>query len=61
MCAINPRFKKRIIFDFYTASPKGTEEDFINAVLEYSLQTEQTINKYGDIRVHVKESKEEAE
>ena len=60
MCAINPRFKKRIIFDFYT-SHDMTEEQFINHCLHYCLQSEQTINKYGNIRVHVKETEDEAE
>lgn len=60
MCAINPTHKKRINFDFYTSHPL-TKEQFEAAIIEWSLKMEQTLNQYGTIRVHVKESKEEAD
>jgi hypothetical protein len=60
MCAINPLHKKRIIFDFYT-SHQMTKENFDKFILEWSLSTEQILNTFGNIRVHVKETEEEAD
>ncbi len=60
MCAINPLHKKRILFDFYTSHP-FEKEKFDSAVIEWCLKMEQTLNKYGTIRVHVKETEQEAE
>ena len=60
MCAINPIHKKRINFDFYTSHPVEKEK-FEAAVIEWCLKMEQTLNQYGTIRVHVKETEQEAE
>lgn len=60
MCAINPKRKKRIIFDFYT-SIDMPEDIFEQAILFVVTSAEQRINRRGDIRVHVKETKQEAE
>lgn len=60
MCAINPLHKKRIIFDFYT-SHLMTKDEFDKHIIEWSLVSEQTLNKYGEIRVHVKETEQEAD
>ena len=60
MCAINPLHKKRIIFDFYT-SHQMTKEKFDDFVLAWSLQQEQLCNEYGHIRLHIKETDQEAE
>jgi len=59
MCAINPKHKKRLLFDFYTSieMPEGKFED---DVLKWALEQEQLLNKYGIIRVHVKETTQEA-
>ena len=61
MCAINPKHKKRVLFDFYTAHPTMTAEDFDRAVLEWVLDMEMSFNKFADIRLHVKETKQEAD
>ena len=61
MCAINPVHKKRILFDFYSTSPVLTEKEFKESVLKWTLTVEQTINTYSTIRVHVKETDQEAE
>lgn len=61
MCAINPRFKKRLILDVYTAHPTMTEEEFELLVLDQSLMAEELLNKNFKLRWHLKESKEEAE
>lgn len=60
MCAINPLHKKRIIFDFYT-SHQMTKEAFETGIASYVLQEEQRLNTFGDIRVHVKETEQEAD
>lgn len=60
MCAINPLHKKRLIFDFYTSHPM-TKEAFDKSLLELALREEQRLNAFGKIRVHVKETKQEAE
>ncbi len=60
MCAINPLYKKRLIFDFYTSHPM-IKEDFDKFVMEWALKQEQNANKYGNIRLHVKETEQEAD
>lgn len=60
MCAINPLHKKRIIFDFYTSHPM-TKEQFEKLLIEWSLREEQRLNAFGKIRVHVKETDQQAE
>ena len=62
MCAINPKHKKRMILDFYTSHPQMTRKKFEEYVYKWSLKTEQTINTLSpSIRVHVKETEQEAE
>jgi hypothetical protein len=61
MCAINPLHKKRVLFDFYTAHLTMTKEDFDKAVIEWCLDMEIGFNRFADIRLHVKETKDEAE
>lgn len=48
------------MFDFYTAH-KMSQEEFEEIVVDVSLKAEQTINAYGSIRVHVKETTLEAD
>lgn len=60
MCAINPLHKKRIIFDFYTSHPMS-KATFDEAVAIVSLTAEQQINSHGTLRVHIKETEQEAE
>ncbi len=60
MCAINPLHKKRLLLDLYT-SHKMTQEEFEAHVLEWALKQEQTINTFGNIRVHVKETEQQAD
>lgn len=60
MCAINPLRKKRIIFDFYTSHPM-TKRSFDKSIIEWSLREEQRLNAFGKIRVHVKETKQQAD
>lgn len=60
MCAINPRFKKRMIFDFYTSHPDMTETEFKTAIIGWCLDMEINMNNYGAIRCHVKETEQEA-
>lgn len=50
-----------MVFDFYTSFSTMTKEDFEKDILEWCLEMEQTLNKYGHIRVHVKETEQEAE
>lgn len=61
MCAINPVHKKRIIFDFYTSDSRVIKEDFERDVLEWCLEREKEMNRYGKIRCHVKETEQEAD
>jgi hypothetical protein len=61
MCAINPRHKKRINFDFYTGHDM-TAERFEEIVTDIILRHELDINSaHGDIRVHAKESDQQAD
>ena len=60
MCAINPVHKKRIIFDFYT-SEKIPWKKFKARVLDIALATELDINTNTRLRVHVKETGQEAD
>lgn len=60
MCAINPLHKKRILFDFYTSHPMS-KEAFDKSLTEWCLREEQRLNAFGKIRVHVKETDQEAE
>lgn len=62
MCAINPRFKKRILFDFYTSHPTMTEEEFNNIIVKYVLKLEEHSNRFNpSIRLHVKETDQKAD
>lgn len=64
MCAINPKHKKRIIFNFYTSDPNMTKEEFDHLVIKHCLETEIDMNSgnyQGNFRVHVKETDQEAE
>lgn len=60
MCAINPLHKKRIIFDFYTSYPM-TKEQFDYSLIKWCLREEQRLNAFGKIRVHIKETEQEAD
>lgn len=60
MCAIKPLHKKRIIFDFYTVVPM-TEKAFNELILEWSLREELYLNGNSPLRVHVKETEQEAD
>ena len=61
MCAINPTYKKRIIFDFYTARHDIPRREFEKMIIEFCLNKEQEINVAGILRCHVKETTQEAE
>lgn len=61
MCAINPTQKKRIIFDFYTSDKTISKKDFDISVITWSLAEEQRLNSFGKIRVHIKETNQEAD
>lgn len=66
MCAINPKFKKRIIIDVYVSEPickaKGieTKEQFEDMVLRQMLDVELDLNGTTCLRWHVKETEQEA-
>ena len=61
MCAINPKHRKRIIFDFYTSDPQMTKEAFDKGTLEWASEAEWNLNAHGAYRVHVKETEQEAD
>lgn len=61
MCAINPTHKKRLIFDFYTSESGLTEEQFVKNVYEWALKEEQRINTFSKIRVHVRDTDQQAD
>ncbi len=61
MCAINPRFKKRIVLDVYTSDPNMSKEEFDQLILEKSFATEVELNSDGRLRWHVKDSTQEAD
>lgn len=61
MCAINPTHKKRLILDVYTSNPNITEDEFISAVLQYSLAAEQEMNSCTELRWHIKETDQQAD
>jgi len=60
MCAINPKYKKRLVLDFYTAH-EMTATQFEMAIMAAACEAEIMINNKGNIRVHVKDSNQEAE
>lgn len=61
MCAINPVHKKRLIMDFYTAQTDITKEQFDEAVYKWALENEQRINTFSKIRVHVRDTDQQAD
>lgn len=56
MCAINPKFAQQVTFKVYTSDPDTTEEEFMNLVVEKSLEAEIKLNEDGRLRWHVQES-----
>jgi hypothetical protein len=60
MCAINPVHKKRFIIDVYT-SRQITKEKFEEYAMKDLLAAEILLNANGDLRFHLKETKQEAD
>lgn len=61
MCAINPVHKKRIILDFYTSDATKTKESFEERIISICLRFEQQVNAKTKLRLHVKETNQEAD